>query len=131
MWLFWWIRGHFTEGRRWVEEALSRDDAMPASTRAKALFVAGTMANGQGDARSAASLLEESLALFRELGDERGAGYALCSVGFSAVAGQERAGRGITLLAEATDLFLEMEDKWGAASALGFSAWGWFSQGDH
>ena len=88
-----------------MEEAQSKDDAMPASTRAKALFVAGTMANGQGDARSAASQLEESLALFREFGDERGAGYALCSVGYSAVTGQERAGRGITLVAGATDLF--------------------------
>ena len=36
LWLFWWIRGHFAEGRRWMEQALSAegDAAMPASARA-------------------------------------------------------------------------------------------------
>ncbi|MDQ4126384.1 MAG: LuxR C-terminal-related transcriptional regulator [Actinomycetota bacterium] len=130
LWLFWWIGGHFTEGRRWTKEALE-DDALPASSRAKALFVVGTMANGQGDSLAATALLEESLGLFRELGDERGVGYALCSAGLAAVTSQELSGRGTTLLAEATELFLEVGDKWGAASSLGFSATGWFNQGDY
>src|SRR5829696_2809070 len=51
LWLFWWIRGHFAEGRRSMERALTTGGsaAMPPSARAKALFVAGTMACGQGD----------------------------------------------------------------------------------
>ena len=55
LWLFWWIRGHFAEGRRSMEQALSAEcnAAMPASARAQALYVAGTMACGQGDHRSA------------------------------------------------------------------------------
>ena len=72
LWLFWWMHGHFTEGRRWMEEALAKGSAMPASLRAKALFVAGTMADGQADRRSAEPLLEESLMHFRELGDKLG-----------------------------------------------------------
>ncbi len=41
--------------------------AMPASARAKALYVEGMMENYQGDHRSAEPLLEESIGLFREL----------------------------------------------------------------
>lgn len=108
LWRFWWIRGHFIEGRRWMEEALARGTAMPVSLRAKALFITGTMATGQGDHRSAAPLLEESLRLFRELGDKRGAAYALGSAGIAAV-GQELYERGIGLFEEGADLFLEWE----------------------
>src|SRR5215204_1497259 len=66
LWLFWWIRGHFAEGRRLMEEAISVNGsaAMPASARAQGLFVAGTMACGQGDHSSAEPLLEESVTLF-------------------------------------------------------------------
>src|SRR5918995_1721969 len=69
LWLFWWMHGHFTEGRRWMEEALSKGSAMSASFRAKALFVAGTMGDGQTHRRSAEPLLEESVGLFKQLGD--------------------------------------------------------------
>jgi predicted ATPase/DNA-binding CsgD family transcriptional regulator len=132
LWLFWWIRGHFAEGRRSMEQALSAEGnaAMPASARAQALFVAGTMACGQGDHRSAEPLLDESAALFRELGDRRGVAYALGSAAVVAIT-QERYERGIVYSEEATDLFLEVGDKWGAAPMLGCSAVGWLNRGDH
>jgi predicted ATPase/DNA-binding CsgD family transcriptional regulator len=132
LWLFWWIRGHFAEGRRSMEQALSAegDAAMPASARAQALFVAGTMACGQGDYRSAEPLLDESAALFRELGDRRGVAYALGSAAVLAIT-QERYERGIVYSEEAADLFLEVGDKWGAAPMLGCSAVGWLNLGDH
>jgi predicted ATPase len=132
LWLFWWIHGHFAEGRRWMEQALSAEGspAMPMSARAQTLFVAGTMACGQGDHRSAEPLLEESVALFRELGDRRGVAYALGSAAVLAIT-QERYERGIVCSEEATDLFLEVGDEWGAAPMLGCSAVGWLNLGDH
>jgi predicted ATPase/DNA-binding CsgD family transcriptional regulator len=132
LWLFWWIRGHFAEGRRSMEQALSTEfnAAMPASARAQALYVAGTMACGQGDHRSADLLLEESAALFRELGDGRGVAYALGSAAVVAIT-EERYEQGIVYSEEATDLFLEVGDKWGAAPMLGCSAVGWLNRGDH
>jgi non-specific serine/threonine protein kinase len=132
LWLFWWIRGHFAEGRRSMEQAASVEGsaAMPASARAKALYVEGTMACGQGDNRSAEVLLEESAALFRELGDGRGVGYALGSAAVVAIT-QERYERAIVYSEEATELFLEVGDKWGAAPMLGCSAVGWLNRGDH
>ena len=93
LWLLWWMHGHFTEGRRWMEEALAKGSAT-ASIRAKALFVAGTMADGQADRRSAEPLLEESLMHFRELGDKLGSAFALSGVGLVAV-GQGHHERGV------------------------------------
>jgi DNA-binding NarL/FixJ family response regulator len=132
LWLFWGIRAHFAEGRRSMEQALSAKGsaAMPASARAKALFVAGMMANYQGDHRSAEPLVEESLGLFRELEDKPGTAYALSNAGYVAL-GQGQYQRAITLIEEAVDLFLEVEEKWGAAIELGFLAVAWRNRGDH
>ncbi|HET9927212.1 MAG TPA: BTAD domain-containing putative transcriptional regulator, partial [Rubrobacter sp.] len=33
LWLFWWVRGRFTEGRNWMEETLAKGSAMPATAR--------------------------------------------------------------------------------------------------
>ena len=129
VWLFWWMHGYFTEGRRWMEEALAKSDAMPASARAKALFVAGTMADGQGDRRSAEPLLEESAGLFKELGDKLGSALALGGIGLVTV-GQSQHERGIAFFQEAVDLFLEIGQEWSASVMLSFLAVAWFRQGD-
>jgi non-specific serine/threonine protein kinase len=130
LWLFWWMHGHFAEGRRWMEEALAKGDAMPASSRVRALFVAGTMADGQADRRSAEPLLEESLSLSRKLGDKVGTAAALGSGGLVA-AGQGQHERGIALLQESADLWLEVGDRWYASMVLNFLAVACFGQGDH
>jgi predicted ATPase/DNA-binding CsgD family transcriptional regulator len=132
LWLFWGIRAHFAEGRRSMEQALSAkgNAAMPASARAKALFVAGMMANYQGDHLSAEPLVQESLRLFRELNDKLGTAYALSNAAFAAT-GQGQHERAVTLIEEAVDLFLEEGEKWGAAIELGFLAVAWRNRGDH
>jgi len=132
LWLFWWIHGHFAEGRRSMKQALSAEGSgvMPAFARAKALYVEGTMACGQGENRPAELLLEESVTLFRQLGDGRGVAYALGSAAVLAIT-QERYELGIAYSEEATELFLEVGDKWGAAPMLGCSAVGWLNRGDH
>ena len=132
LWLFWGIRAHFAEGQRSMEQALSAEGgaAMSASARAKALYVAGMMANYQGDHRSAETLVEESLGLFRELEDKLGTAYALSNAGFAAL-GQGQPQKAITLTEDAVDLFLEEDEKWGAAIELGFLAVAWRDQGDH
>jgi predicted ATPase/DNA-binding CsgD family transcriptional regulator len=132
LWLFWGIRGYYDEGRRSMEQALSVEgsDAMPASARAKALYVEGMMENYQGDHLSAEVMLEESTSLFRELDDKLGTAYALSNAGFAAL-GQGQPQKAITLTEEAVDLFLEVDETWGAAIELGFLAVAWRDQGDH
>jgi predicted ATPase/DNA-binding NarL/FixJ family response regulator len=130
LWLFWGIRAHFAEGRRWMEQALSANgSAMPAAARAKALFVAGMMANYQGDHAVAEPLVDESLGLFRELEDKLGTAWALSNASFSAL-GQDRHQRAVTLIEESVDLFLEAEEKWGAAMQISFLAVAWRDGGD-
>jgi non-specific serine/threonine protein kinase len=129
LWLFWWMHGHFSEARTWMEEALAKGSAMPASFRAKALYVAGTMAQGEADWRSAEPLLDESMTLFRELEDKLGSAQALIGAGLVAV-GQGHPERGNPLLQEGTDLFLDMGERWYASVTLSFLAVGRFGQGD-
>ena len=132
LWLFWGIRANFAEGRRSMEQALSAkgSEDMPASARAKALYVEAMMANYQGDHGSAESLAAESLRLFRELNDKLGSAYALSNAGFAAN-GQGQHRRAITLIEESVELFLEEGQEWGAAIELGFLAVSWRDQGDH
>ncbi len=82
MWLFWWMRGHLTEGWQVVSAALSRtspDDHSAA--RAQALHGAGGLAWSRGDVRLAATLFEECITLRRELGDKRGIAQSLSNLG--------------------------------------------------
>jgi predicted ATPase/DNA-binding CsgD family transcriptional regulator len=132
LWLFWGIRAHFAEGRRWMEQALSAKGsaAMSAPARAKALYVAGMMANYQGDHGSAEPLVEESLGLFRALEDKLGTAYALSNAGFAA-SGQGHHQRAITFNEESVHLFLEVGEKWGAAIQFCFLAVAWRDRGDH
>jgi predicted ATPase/DNA-binding CsgD family transcriptional regulator len=83
LWLFWNIEGS-TEGQRWVEEAL-RKSTRRTAFRARALGGAGWMSLWGGDYRRAISLLEESIALFRELNDTDEAAISLAYLGMTAV----------------------------------------------
>ncbi|MDP2624274.1 MAG: tetratricopeptide repeat protein [Actinomycetota bacterium] len=76
-WRFWRLRGHLTEGRNWLEQALEASgDATPA-VLAHALMGAGDLAVGQGDDVAARGHLEQALALADELGDDAGAAASL------------------------------------------------------
>ena len=69
--LFWVGRGHYSEGRRWCEEGLNRGGSVPQSVRANALLGAGYFTASQGDLGLAIERLEDSLALYRQVGDTR------------------------------------------------------------
>ncbi len=60
LWRFWYARGHFNEGRRWLEETLARDGGASAA-RAKALEAVGWLADDQGDIDRAVAAAEEGL----------------------------------------------------------------------
>jgi predicted ATPase/DNA-binding XRE family transcriptional regulator len=65
--IFWQIRGHVTEGRRWFAAALALATDVPPPLRAAALDQASMLARLQGDYAAARALAEEGLALWREL----------------------------------------------------------------
>src|SRR5205823_4314968 len=81
---FWRMHGHLTEGQTWLESALAemtRSTVTPSSAQAKALTALGTLASTQGDFVRAKSALEESLQVFRRLGDKQGIASSLRSLG--------------------------------------------------
>jgi predicted ATPase/tRNA A-37 threonylcarbamoyl transferase component Bud32 len=81
--LYWTHSGHWVQGRHWVDRALE-SDALDQPTRAELLNRAGDMARNQGDLAEGRRLLEQSVALYRELGDRRGLGLALLGLGLAA-----------------------------------------------
>lgn len=75
--LFWQQRGHFTEGSCWLTDALKQQEVgiltvADRALRARAFFWLGTFRAWQGDLNAAQPSHEESVALFRELGDQAG-----------------------------------------------------------
>ena len=83
---FWETRGFLSEGRARLVPVLR--DAERASDRkayARAVFAAGRMAMLQRDDDAAAALLEQSLRMYRGLGDKLGISCALVAVGMVAM----------------------------------------------
>jgi DNA-binding SARP family transcriptional activator len=68
LWLFWWLRNHQPEGRRWVESILQRREELPPRLRARAMMVRGAMAYGQGDFEAIEWFGEELMEVSREAG---------------------------------------------------------------
>jgi predicted ATPase/class 3 adenylate cyclase len=82
----WMRRGDFREGRERLAAALFRAPHATELARAWALRSAALLASQQSDLEVADSLGYEALALFRELGDQRGVGWTLHVLGWNAVA---------------------------------------------
>jgi non-specific serine/threonine protein kinase len=75
---FWVERRYGNEGRQWLERALAGTRcAAPPAERARALTAAGRLATHERDSSAARNRLEESIALYRRLGDTRGLVEAL------------------------------------------------------
>lgn len=68
---FWRDRSHFTEGRRWLDQALSIY-LEPTAARANLLHAASEFYRVQGDFSGALDLGEKSLSISKEIGDETG-----------------------------------------------------------
>ncbi|CAN5297899.1 LuxR family transcriptional regulator [soil metagenome] len=118
LWWFWLVRGHLSEGRRRLEEALAKDGrSATTSVRAKALVGAGRLLLEQGDLERATALLEEGGALFWEAGPKQGLADALDNLGI-AQAHRGELERARALFEESIELFREAKDRWGVAEAL-------------
>jgi non-specific serine/threonine protein kinase len=82
LWWFWLIRAYFSEGRAYLAAVLTRQGAAERTQlRANALRAAGLLAHEQGDYAAARPLIEQSLAIFQELGDKRRIALSLYSLG--------------------------------------------------
>ncbi len=78
---FWLTAGYWAEGRRWLERALAATPDAPPALRAKAFCALGAIVHMQGDFEEARPRFEQSLALYRTVGDAQGAADALYGLG--------------------------------------------------
>ncbi len=130
LWQFWEARGYLSEGRTWSEsmlEGVGKPAIDPASARV--LLGAGTLAGRQGDLEAAGRLLEESLRLFREVGDRWGIGWALDNLGMLALSGGDIE-RARTMFQESLEIFRQIGDRRGAACTLDNLGWAALLGGD-
>src|SRR5439155_15961993 len=127
LWAFWLARGYLGEGRRWLEEALSKAGAEASTVRAKALHGAGLLAHYQGDYTHAEALCTESLALSRQAGDERGVGSALSGLALTARTTGDYATAQSTF-EQALEIFRRLGDRQRVARTLNrLGLAGWFA----
>ena len=117
LWRFWNVRGHYTEGRQWLAQALALEGDVPLALRVRALNGAGNLAFSQSDYAQATLLWEECRDIWQELGDREGVGRALHGLGSVAVA-QGDYGRALILLDESYKLQRETGNPSSAAKTL-------------
>lgn len=117
LWGFWHARGHWSEGRAWLTQALAGDGEIPDWARAEALLGYGALADFQGDSEQAILPLEQALTLFRTLHDQVGIGYALTHLGLIASSRSDHA-VAATCQEEALAAFRLVDHHEGIADAL-------------
>ena len=120
-----YLRGRYTDGRRWAAGALRAWPDAPSELRAPVLVLAGSLAFLQCDFAEARPLVEEAQALFAETGDRAGLVWSIGRLG--AIAREQgRYAESAELHREALRLAQEVGDDHDAALQLNylcFLAW--------
>jgi predicted ATPase/transcriptional regulator with XRE-family HTH domain len=115
---FWDYRGHWSEGRRWLESGLSGDVDVEGCVRAGALTTLGMLALRQGDLDRAMTVLEQSLPLWQAAHDRRGRARALLFLG-NVTSERGQFTQAAAHFEESLRLSREMGDQANGAVALG------------
>ena len=116
LWLFWFVRGYNSEGRRWLQEALAIDGRGSPDSRAMALAGVGWLAAHQGDLDRAQEACKEGLQLpANEASEAR-----RCLLVFLGWVAREREdyGRATQLFEESLALSQQMSDTYWHATSL-------------
>jgi tetratricopeptide (TPR) repeat protein len=124
---FWRLHGHLSEGIVWLTNALSRQVSEPVGAltkaertlRAKALQLLAVFDQWRGSLDTGQPILEESLALYRELGDKASVAGMLGIYGMHFVLRDEPEQASLHLN-ESMALWRELNDSFGIALSLLF-----------
>jgi predicted ATPase len=81
LWMFWEGHGHSREGVEWLERGLSAAGEVAPAVRAMALTRQAWLLRPFGDRSRVMELYRTSLAIWRQLGDERGLALTLSNFG--------------------------------------------------
>jgi hypothetical protein len=112
---FWWLRGLFDEGTRWMSEAVE-SGRLSAEGRAQALLVLGFIAFWRADYATAIPALSEAFGVFTSVGDRHRAALARLPLAAAQAGGGDATA--IDALEESRAVFTEAGDEWGLMSSL-------------
>jgi predicted ATPase/class 3 adenylate cyclase len=121
LWPFWYVHGHVTEARRWLERALDAAPDEPSENRAKLLDGAAYLAREQGVEEGSISQVEASLSMAKEVGAPSTAALAaahLCALRATAQGGRSDPPSAFAAGEEAIDLARKAGDDFALAVAL-------------
>jgi predicted ATPase/DNA-binding CsgD family transcriptional regulator len=115
---FWHAHGHLREGRRWLEEALAKDDQASVATRIEALKTLFWLAFDQWDLDRAEAIAQEAMELSSdaEIGSSLAASLRIMLAGPTWVRGDYQ--RGKELLEESLVISRKADDKVRIVEAL-------------
>jgi predicted ATPase len=126
---FWNERSYFREGRQWLEAGLAQRDRLPKDLLAQTLRAAGRLAGRQGDFDRAEAYAQDSVSLWRELGDKAKLARALNTLAAVRSERGDVAG-GAAYNEEVLRLSRELNDQWSVAQALSDVGWSAVFLGD-
>src|SRR5262249_19933195 len=112
------LRGLYSEGRAILDQLVARRADVAPPIQARTLFHAAEVASVQADYDEAEARYEESLTLYRELGDRRGVSLCLHGLGWLAIWKRNNFAAARTLLEERLAIAREIGDKKDIAAAL-------------
>ena len=116
--VYWFVRGHYSEGLAWLERSLAQQSPEESPALAKALWGAGFYRGLIGEAELALGQLERGLAVARRVDDLSSAGRCLAILGLLAFFRNEpREAR--TLFEESVEAARAADDRWCLADSLG------------
>jgi predicted ATPase/DNA-binding XRE family transcriptional regulator len=117
LWMFWRTAGAFSEGRAWLEEALSMDPKGHVRERARAVWGAGWLAYQQGDFAATAARGAELLEWARSVGDRMGVRNGVTLLGQARLAESDY-GAAAGYFDEALNIARELAADWLVATSL-------------
>src|SRR6266540_1991020 len=113
LWIFWFIRGHFSEGRRWAERALALLESQGFTSLAlgKVLYTAASFCYFQSDFSQAKLLSKKSLSVCKAHRDHFGQAVSYHHLGLIAIAQGELA-QAAKHLNQGLKIATQLDDAW-------------------
>ncbi len=130
LWHYWDIVGAWHEGLQWLERGLDGTGPIPDVVRAKALTRMGWLIRSLGDYARAVAVLQESLALWRQIGDRAGISRVLTNLA-AMVMRQGDYPEATAMLEEALILRQQLGDQHGTCAVLINLGYSESEQGHH
>jgi predicted ATPase/class 3 adenylate cyclase len=118
LWWSWYLNGHLSEGYEWIEKMLGASSGDETLIRAKLLSAEGWFAQRMWDQEVARKLSDESVALFRKLGNEIGTAFSLCVLGIISATLSSDYEQSTQYIRTSLDIFKRAGNQWGVSSAL-------------